>query len=49
MFHRRFLRLSLALNTTPHFWMGLQSEYDLDVAMDEKGIRYEKEIQSVLA
>jgi antitoxin HigA-1 len=30
------LRLSLAIGTTPEFWLGLQTDYDLAVAKDAK-------------
>jgi antitoxin HigA-1 len=30
------LRLSLATGTTPEFWLGLQTDYDLAVAKDAK-------------
>ncbi len=29
------LRLAKALNTTPAFWMNMQTRYDLEVAQDE--------------
>jgi plasmid stabilization system protein ParE len=31
--------------TTPQFWLGLQADYDLDVAADELGERLEREVQ----
>ncbi len=31
------LRLARFFDTTPQFWLGLQADYDLDVATDELG------------
>jgi plasmid maintenance system antidote protein VapI len=31
------LRLAQYFGTTPHFWMNLQSNYDLEVAADANG------------
>jgi len=39
------LRLSRFFGTSPQFWMGLQSDYDLDVAEDELGNRLEIEVR----
>ena len=39
------VRLSRALGTTPGHWLGLQSDYDLDVATDKLGQRLEREIR----
>ncbi len=39
------LRLARFFGTTPQFWMGLQSDYDLDVAEDKLGDRLEKEVR----
>ncbi len=39
------LRLARFFGTTPQFWMGLQSDYDLDVAADKLGDRLEKEVR----
>lgn len=39
------LRLSRFFGTSPQFWMGLQSDYDLDVAEDELGNRLEVEVR----
>ena len=39
------LRLARYFNMSPQFWLGLQMDYDLDVAEDEIGTRLEKEIQ----
>jgi addiction module HigA family antidote len=38
------LRLSIALGTTPDFWMGLQSDYDLETTLDEIGDKLQKEV-----
>jgi addiction module HigA family antidote len=39
------LRLARYFGTSPQFWLGLQSDYDLDVAADEHGERLEREVQ----
>ncbi len=39
------LRLSRYFGTSPQFWMGLQAEYDLDVAIDSLGNRLEQEVR----
>ena len=38
------LRLARYFNTSPQFWLGLQMDYDLDVAEDAIGDRIEREI-----
>lgn len=38
------LRLARFFNMSPQFWLGLQMDYDLDVAEDEIGARLQKEI-----
>lgn len=38
------LRLAHYFGTSPQFWLGLQMDYDLDMAMDEIGGRLEKEV-----
>ncbi len=38
------LRLAAVLGTTPEFWMGLQSQYDLETAQDALGSRLETEV-----
>lgn len=38
------LRLSLALGTSAEFWMGLQSDYDLESALDALGDRLKREV-----
>ena len=40
------LRLSRFFGTSPQFWMGLQSDYDLDVAEDALGDRLQREVRS---
>ena len=40
------LRLGRFFGTTPQFWLGLQSDYDLDVAADALGPRFEREIKT---
>ena len=41
------LRLSIALGTSAEFWMGLQSDYDLETALDTFGDRLQKEISPI--
>lgn len=43
------LRLARATNTTPEFWLNLQSLYDLECARDELGDRLEEEVSPVEA
>lgn len=43
------LRLGRYFDTTPQFWLGLQSDYDLDVAQDALGDRLEREVRSYAA
>lgn len=38
------LRLAHYFGTSPQFWLGLQMDYDLDMAMDDMGDRLEKEV-----
>jgi len=38
------LRLARYFDTTPQFWLGLQTEYDLDVAAEELGERLDREV-----
>ena len=38
------LRLARYFDTTPQFWLGLQADYDLDVALDELGERLDQEV-----
>ena len=39
------LRLAKYFNMSPQFWLGLQMDYDLDVAEDELADRLDKEVQ----
>jgi addiction module HigA family antidote len=39
------LRLSRFFGNTPQFWMGLQSQYDLDVAEDQLGKLLDREVR----
>ena len=41
------LRLSIALGTSAEFLMGLQSDYDLEMALDALGDRLGKEITPI--
>jgi addiction module HigA family antidote len=38
------LRLARYFNMSPRFWLGLQMDYDLDMAEDELGQRLDREI-----
>lgn len=38
------LRLARYFDTTPQFWLGLQADFDLDVAADELGERLVREV-----
>ena len=40
------LRLSRTFGTSPQFWMGLQSDYDLDIAADDLGDRLDREVRT---
>src|SRR4030042_4656377 len=39
------LRLARYFGNSPQFWIGLQSDYDLDMAVDEIGDRLQHEAQ----
>jgi len=39
------LRLAKYFKMSPQFWLGLQMDYDLDVAEDQSGDRLDREIQ----
>jgi addiction module HigA family antidote len=39
------LRLARYFGVSPQFWLGLQAEYDLDIAMDILGDRLEREVR----
>lgn len=43
------LRLAKFFNMSPQFWLGLQMDYDLDVAEDELADRLDREIQTYQA
>ncbi len=43
------LRLARFFNTSPQFWLGLQADYDLDLAADALGHRLEREIRTYAA
>ena len=40
------LRLARYFATSPQFWLGLQGDYDLDLAMDELGDRLQREVRT---
>ena len=40
------LRLAKFFSTSPDVWLGLQKDYELDVAMDEMGDRIEREVRT---
>lgn len=40
------LRLARYFGTSPQFWLGLQTDYDLDVAMDKLGSRLDREVKT---
>jgi addiction module HigA family antidote len=39
------LRLARYFDTTPQFWLGLQADFDLDVASDKLGERLDREVR----
>jgi hypothetical protein len=39
------LRLASYFDTTPQFWLGLQTDYDVDVVSDELGDRLDREVR----
>ena len=39
------LRLARFFGNSPQFWMGLQAQYDLDVAEDTLGTRLDREVR----
>ena len=39
------LRLSRFFGNSPQFWMGFQSQYDLDIAQDQLGKRLDREVR----
>ena len=40
------LRLAIFFNNSAQFWLGLQMDYDLDIAEDQVGSRIKKEVNS---
>ena len=40
------LRLAKFFGTSPELWLGLQKDYELDVAVDELGDRIEQEVRT---
>jgi len=40
------LRLARFFGTSPQFWLGLQTDYDLDVAQDQLGDRLDREVRA---
>lgn len=42
------LRLARFFGTSPQFWLGLQTDYDLDLAIDKLGSRLEQEVRVTL-
>ncbi len=43
------LRLARYFGMSPQFWLGLQLDYDLDLAADEVGLQIEREVQVLVA
>jgi len=43
------LRLATYLGNSPSFWLGLQMDYDLDVAEDTLSSKIKKEVQNLAA
>ncbi len=43
------LRLARFFGTSPQFWLGLQKDYDLQVALDTLGERIEREVRPLRA
>jgi len=39
------LRLARYFDTTPQFWLGLQTDFDVDVVSDELGDRLDREVR----
>ena len=42
------LRLARYFAVSPQFWLGLQMDYDLDIAEDESGARIEREVVQMI-
>ena len=43
------LRLARYFGTSPQFWLGLQNDYDLDLAADALGDRLDREVRPMAA
>lgn len=43
------LRLAAFFGNSSEFWLGLQADYDLEVAMDEAGGRIQRDVQPMRA
>ncbi len=43
------LRLARYFDVSPQFWLGLQMDYDLDIAQDAVGQRLQREIVPITA
>jgi addiction module HigA family antidote len=41
------LRLARFFDTSPDVWLGLQKDYELDVALDELGDRIDREVRTL--
>lgn len=41
------LRLALYFKMSPRFWLGLQMDYDLDIAEDEIGEKLQQEVTAL--
>lgn len=41
------LRLAKLFGTSPELWLGLQKDYELDVASDEVGEKIEREVRTL--
>jgi addiction module HigA family antidote len=39
------LRLARYFGTSPQFWLGLQTDYDLDIAQDHLGDKLERDVK----
>ncbi len=40
------LRLAKYFGTSPQFWLGIQTDYDLDLAMEKLGSRLDREVKT---
>ena len=43
------MRLAIFFNMTPQYWMGLQADYDLDVAQDELEEKIKQEVRACVS